>query len=119
MNMNSPPSSAHVVRSSLVLHGGAISLISRVNAAEAGGGQAVNFKSGETEATHILTRHQSTDNCKWGRANGKQLVNPLWLWESYEEGEPLPLQDPVIYTLPLQFAVSSIRDLPSYLASCL
>lgn len=108
--MNTPPDSAHVVRSSLILHGGDSPLISKVNAAEAGGGRAVSCEGGKAEATHILTRHQSTDIWKWGRANGKQLVNPLWLWDSYEEGEPLPLQDPVKYTLPLQFTVSSIMS---------
>jgi len=63
--------------------------------AGAGSGRAVIFENGKAVCTHILTRHQDEASYKWGKEAHKTLVNPLWLWESYEADGQLPLEDPV------------------------
>lgn len=64
-------------------------------ASEAGGGKAVTLKNGKAACTHVLARQQCQASCEWGEEAQKTLVNPLWLWESYEGGSLLPLSDPV------------------------
>ncbi|CAK0784207.1 hypothetical protein CVIRNUC_007411 [Coccomyxa viridis] len=62
---------------------------------EAGGGKAVTLKFGKAACTHVLVKHKGQSSYDWGLKALKPLVNPLWLWDSYEAAEVLPLQDPV------------------------
>lgn len=64
-------------------------------ASEAGGGKAVTLKAGKAACTHVLVKHKGQSSYDWGQKAQKPLVNPLWLWDSYEAAEALPLQDPV------------------------
>lgn len=64
-------------------------------ASEAGGGKAVTLKVGKAACTHVLVKHKGQSSYDWGLKAQKPLVNPLWLWDSYEAAEVLPLQDPV------------------------
>ena len=62
---------------------------------EAGGGKAVTLKDGKASCTHVLVKHKGQSSYDWGVWAQKPLVNPLWLWDSYEAAEVLPSQDPV------------------------
>ena len=64
-------------------------------ASEAGGGKAVTLKVGKAACTHVLAKHKGQSSYDLGLRALKPLVNPLWLWDSYEAAEVLPLQDPV------------------------
>ena len=66
-----------------------------LGASEAGGGKAVTLKVGKAACTHVLVKHKGQSSYDWGLNAQKPLVNPLWLWDSYEAAEVLPLQDPV------------------------